>query len=443
MADSLVPVARGIGGQYPLRSAATTSLRAPRRAAAARAWASWRCLLALVICGLTLASGGCSSVSDPYAAAEDARIAPDADADGSDADGVSGDATDAPRDVRPVGGTVFGPVCERDDDCASRRCARPRVAPDGQGVCVSTCADPDDCVPGWRCVARPDLNRSVCGCDPTGDERPNGRDDDCDGQVDEGSATIAFWNVRQLSMNSRDGIELSLIADVVEDYALVAIAEVEDDRVVGAIGELLVARGGTWGSFVSEPVGNSAASRERYGLLWRRDVFELVDTDILPEVTTPLGRRFDREPLLAEFAAVEGGFDFALVVVHVVWGASEEMRIDEVQALVQYDEIARRVDADVIIAGDLNLNHGEPIGLGALLQQTGMIDTTAARPATKVDSDNTYDHILLRPDETSEYAGLHGVDTFDLELFPGDPAGASLALSDHRPVWIAVSLDGD
>jgi endonuclease/exonuclease/phosphatase family metal-dependent hydrolase len=259
--------------------------------------------------------------------------------------------------------------------------------------------------------------------------------------VDEGSPRIAFWNVRDLSMNNRDEVELSLITDVIEDYSLVALAEVSDDQVVAELEALLDARGDAWTYELSSRIGDSGASAEHYAFVWREADFRLTESRELPEVLTENGDRFDREPFLGVFESVVSGWQFALLNVHVTWGDGEEFRVAEVRALAQYyGPLAEEFD-DVIIAGDLNLNSGDQEGIGWLSRATGLSDITAPSPATKVDSDNTYDHFLLDLDRTDEYTGVHGVDTFDDVLFPGNPVGASLAVSDHRPIWISVTVN--
>lgn len=381
----------------------------------------------------------CGGVEDPFAGdvdGADALLDSAGTTDAADPDADDANRADAEDSGRSEG--VFGAPCTSATDCPSGLCEEV----DGSPVCIAPCSEDADCLGGWTCTARPELNRTICGCTDAVAEAPNAEDDDCDGLVDDGLARIAFWNIRQLSTNSRDEVELSLIADVLEDYDVVGVAEVEDDAVVPELVELLVARGFPVDGFVSDPVGNSSGSTERYAVIWRTDRFALDGAELLEERLTPEGRPFDREPLLARMRAVDG-FDMALLVVHVVWGGGEDERLDEVRALDGYIADARAVDPDVIVAGDLNVNVGEPTALGPLLAQNGLVDTTPATPATKVDSSNTYDHILLDPVATEEWTGDAGTDAFDTLLFPDDPDAASLAVSDHRPVWIVVATEGD
>ena len=41
----------------------------------------------------------------------------------------------------------------------------------------------------------------------------------------------------------------------------------------------------------------------------------------------------------------------------------------------------------------------------------------------------------------TEYTGQNGVDDFDVTVFDNDDRAASLAVSDHRPVWATFVTD--
>ncbi len=368
----------------------------------------------------TLIAIGCGGVDDPFA---DQALTPQPD--------VVDTSTEPELTADRLGDT-----CEDATDCESAEC----VELFGDSVCISRCTEAADCVPGWDCTPYPEVNASICECAGGREQREvgNGMDDDCDGDVDEGSPRIAFWNVRDLSVASRDEVELSLIADVIEEYSLVALAEVSDDQVVGELEALLDQRGDAWTYELSSRIGDSGASAEHYAFIWREADFRLTESRELPEVLTENGDTFDREPFVGVFETVANGWEFALLNVHITWGDGSEYRVAEVRALAQYyGPLAEEFD-DVILAGDLNLNSGDQDGIGWLTEQTGLSDITERSPATKVDSNNTYDHFLLDRDRTDEYTGAHGVDTFDEFLFPGDPRAASTAMSDHRPIWISV-----
>ena len=45
------------------------------------------------------------------------------------------------------------------------------------------------------------------------------------------------------------------------------------------------------------------------------------------------------------------------------------------------------------------------------------------------------------PAFVSEYDGQNGVDDFDVTVFDNDDKAASLAVSDHRPIWATFRMD--
>ncbi len=51
-----------------------------------------------------------------------------------------------------------------------------------------------------------------------------------------------------------------------------------------------------------------------------------------------------------------------------------------------------------------------------------------------------YDNIWFQSDYVTEYTSVSGIDKFDETGFEDD-GSASLAVSDHRPVWAAFYID--
>jgi hypothetical protein len=115
----------------------------------------------------SLALGACGS--DP--------TTPSTDADASDGDAAS----DADAGLDGSKGTgVLASHCAGDGDCASGICIASQ--------CTNACAGGADCLPGpeWACVAAPGRG-TVCECAPTGAERCDGKDNDCNGEPDDGA----------------------------------------------------------------------------------------------------------------------------------------------------------------------------------------------------------------------------------------------------------------
>lgn len=74
----------------------------------------------------------------------------------------------------------LGASCTRDDDCPSRACVHDR--------CTKACTAPSDCPPApeWSCAFAPG-HGAICSCAPSGPEVCDGRDNDCNGVVDDGA----------------------------------------------------------------------------------------------------------------------------------------------------------------------------------------------------------------------------------------------------------------
>ena len=70
-----------------------------------------------------------------------------------------------------------------------------------------------------------------------------------------------------------------------------------------------------------------------------------------------------------------------------------------------------------------------------------MVHLFSAPVRTNIANTKLYDNLWLQTRYVSEYAGEKGIDKFDEVDFQNDDRGASLAVSDHRPVWAAFYVD--
>ena len=259
---------------------------------------------------------------------------------------------------------------------------------------------------------------------------------------------IGSWNIRRLSASSRDNDELKKIAQVIHPMDCVAIMELHDDVVLGKLVVQLETMGGTWRRIQTPAkVGNTSYSAEHYGFVYRSDKLKLRGLpQVLPESTLtipndPTPWKFDRQPYTVGFATLDNLLDFRVIVVHVTFHGMPYQRA-EVRALKDYFttvQNSRTTDDDVILCGDFNVNVGDE-SLNDLLSASGMIDTTSSTPGTKIDTTNTYDHLLFQTNFVKEYTGTHGVEKFDETMFGNNDPAASLACSDHRPIWVILKV---
>mgnify|MGYP001147675058 CR=1 FL=1 len=95
------------------------------------------------------------------------------------------------------------------------------------------------------------------------------------------------------------------------------------------------------------------------------------------------------------------------------------------------------MEQDVILLGDFNLPPEDAAfaDLTAILEPL-ITGTTYTISETK----SLYDNIWFDAAYVTEYTGQNGVDDFDVTVFDNDDRAASLAVSDHRPVWATFRM---
>ncbi|MDB4941065.1 MAG: Tryptophan synthase alpha chain [Labilithrix sp.] len=100
-------------------------------------------------------------------------------------------ANDAPGPVVTTPASDLGTACASSTECTSGNCIPVLGAPiSGGGVCTIACESEASCtVAGWSCVPRPGAE-SLCQC-ASAPGACNGRDDDCNGKVDDSPADSA------------------------------------------------------------------------------------------------------------------------------------------------------------------------------------------------------------------------------------------------------------
>lgn len=263
---------------------------------------------------------------------------------------------------------------------------------------------------------------------------------------------IAFWNMRDLSMTSRNDQERKEICYIILEnrFDAVALCEINDDQILSELASILDRSGDRWKSITSKRVGNSVPASEHYGVLYNEDVLEYYEAWSVPKkrllslgigrLDIPRSLQFNREPYVVRLGTDDGRFDMALVIAHVTYGETVLPRIAEVRGLGKYYRDVLKREKDVFVGGDFNRNSNDPKGIDWLMSATGLIDTTSSSPPTAVEGTNTYDHIMLNRRYTKEYDDEHGVVLFDELKYGSDAAAAKKAVSDHRPVWIELKV---
>ena len=258
---------------------------------------------------------------------------------------------------------------------------------------------------------------------------------------DHGTSTVrlAAWNIRIFSDNSRDDRELQLIANVLIDYDFIAIIELRDEEVLKRTENVLKLMGRDYDYLVSRPVGGKV--KERYAFLFDQKLVDVLeDGMVFPDPNDA----FLREPYSASFRA--GKFDFTAITAHVIWGDSvlpRQREVGELANVYQAVQAMNGAEQDVILLGDFNRNPDDQFAYRPLMSIPGMTHLFRLPEKSHIKDTSLYDNIFFQSSYVTEYTGNSGIDRFDETDFRNDDVSASLAVSDHRPVWGEFRIDSD
>ena len=250
---------------------------------------------------------------------------------------------------------------------------------------------------------------------------------------------LAAWNIRIFSNGSRNDDELHHIARVLLDYDFIAIVELRDEVVLTRTEAILEGMGRDYDYVMSPPVG--AKVKEHYAFLFDRQIVRVIENGkVFPDPNDA----FLREPYFATFRA--GEFDFTAIAVHVIWGDTVNQRRREVQELANVYQAVQAADEDeqdVILLGDFNRNPDDRLAYRPLLSIPSMRHLFQLPQKSHIKDTSLYDNIFFQTNYVTEYTGNSGIERFDEMLFGNNDAAASLAVSDHRPVWGIFRVDAD
>ena len=250
---------------------------------------------------------------------------------------------------------------------------------------------------------------------------------------------LAAWNIRIFSDGSRTDDELHHIAKILINYDFIAIVELRDDVVLMRTEAILEGMERDYDYVISPPVG--AKVKERYAFLFDPRIVRVIENGkVFPDPNDV----FLREPYFATFKA--GEFDFTAIAVHLIWGDSVNQRRREVQELAnvyQAVQAADKTEQDVILLGDFNRNPDDQSAYGPLLSIRSMRHLFQLPQKSHIKDTSLYDNIFFQTNHVTEYTGESGIERFDEILFGNDDDAASLAVSDHRPVWGIFRIDSD
>ncbi|WP_105011449.1 endonuclease/exonuclease/phosphatase family protein [Salinibacter sp. 10B] len=255
-----------------------------------------------------------------------------------------------------------------------------------------------------------------------------------EGEIDGPHVRVVSWNLYNFG-RTKDDQEISVAAETLRDFDLVAVQEVVTSppgaQAIGKLDDALDRTGFAWDYRLSDPT--TGPGTERYAFLWKPSRVRLVGQAWLE---SSLADAIDREPYLARFEHRKTGQRILVASLHAVPSSKNPAR--EVALL---DRIHRRYEADhVILLGDFNLDEDDAafdelrrLGYRAVLddQPTSLGRTRDPGPNGHLASE--YDNVFF---ETGPLRAVRG------GVLDFTPQFSSLkearSLSDHLPVYMDV-----
>jgi len=250
------------------------------------------------------------------------------------------------------------------------------------------------------------------------------------------TVSIATFNIRIFSNNSRDDKELYQICNLLKEFDFIAIQEVRDTEILDRTVSMLKNQFNLNYEYLASPkIGRGV--KEIYAFLYRTDKVEYLKESFVFSDEKDL---FMREPFFAKFKAEN--FDFYVISIHAVYGDSitkrraEALLLDDIYLTVQN----LNDENDIILLGDFNLSPDDK-GFVELLEIPDMMYLNGSIPTSI--KDKLYDNIFFQSNYTKEFTGKFGVVKFDEVMFGNDDKKASLMVSDHRPLWAEFDIMHD
>jgi len=281
---------------------------------------------------------------------------------------------------------------------------------------------------------------AIGGAHPGGGQPPL---DDSGGQAGVGGAgtagdgntptiRIATFNIQNFGTTKLGRPDvMAELAQIVRRYPLVAVQEISDvnQKVPFGFLEMLNSTGAGYEMLLSPRSGQEPDDKtyqEQYAFYYDATVVSARSEGQLYDDS--VNDYFVREPYVARFEVLDGGFTFVTITVHTQPdGAVAE--IGHLDDVVDWATDEFPDEDDFIVLGDLNAgcSYASPAELDALALRTNdyvwlvpdNADTNLAM------STCAYDRFILTAATSANYAGAWGVDA----------SFTSTMVSDHWPVW--------
>ena len=282
---------------------------------------------------------------------------------------------------------------------------------------------------------------------------------------EQGRLLVATWNIANLGSQQRRDQDLSIIAEIVSWFDIIALQECREN--FGDLFDLLKKLPKSYRIIMSDASGNN----ERMAFIY--DQRKLAILEEVGEIAFPPSRfksiklpgidvpfnGFDRTPYLAAFAV--GGTSLMFVNVHLYFGDETAQSI--ARRSLETFAVAKWADQrksspysftrELLVLGDFNMPRCEPGDpIYTALTKLGLeLPEHSSQIASSISTRANYDQIAFFPETTRKhFTGQKGVFDFDAVIFPdlwrnGTNAKDFKAylryyLSDHRPMWVQFSV---
>ncbi|UCE60894.1 MAG: endonuclease/exonuclease/phosphatase family protein [Phycisphaerales bacterium] len=297
---------------------------------------------------------------------------------------------------------------------------------------------------------------------------------------------VGSWNIKWFGSSNPDVRDYVTMADVIEEFDVVAIQELRGSHYQECVDELLDElswRGRSYQAQISGLTGydsNPGQDKndytERFAYIWDTTRVEMVGSPRFHSSPVINNSVFRQVPYIADFKVVGGnGFDFRVLTVHTVFNEKlNGVRADEIRAVKQWMIAeARGLEKNIVAIGDFNANPSRqpkhfatiiPDGTDfrVLMYESKDAGETPVRTTIQQKDNPTsttyfqkpvYDHMLvshetsyaLTANPMTRAGGHMGVVEFDQDPWWKENGWTwndiITAVSDHRPVWFRMDFD--
>ena len=262
----------------------------------------------------------------------------------------------------------------------------------------------------------------------TGGETPNG----AGGATNTTTIRIATFNIQNFGPTKLGRPEvMTELANIVRRYPFVAVQEISDvsQKVPFGFLDLINADGAGYEMLLSPRSGQEPDDKtyqEQYAFYYDASAIEPLSPGQLYDDSAQ--DYFVREPYVAQFEVIDGGFTFVAITVHTQ-PDNTVAEIGHLEDVVAWAQDQYPSEDDFIILGDLNAgcSYASPAELDLLgLRSSDHVwlvpdtaDTNLAMSAC------AYDRIIVTSTTQTNYYGEWGVDS----------SFTNTMVSDHWPVW--------